>query len=105
MPKSPNLTPLSDHVVVKRDTADEVTKGGIHLPDSSRKEKPARGKVLAVGPGKIQWTDQGWKTEPMPVIAGEIVLFSSYSGQEIELDGEKLTVLTASDICAIITGA
>lgn len=91
-----NLIPLSNHVVVKRDSADEVTKGGI------RREKPARGKVLAVGPGKLVLAGTEWKHEPMSVTEGQTVLFSAYGGNEIELDGEKLVVLTDNDILTVV---
>lgn len=97
-----NLIPLSNHVVVKRDNADEVSKGGIVIPDTARQEKPARGKVLAVGPGKLVLAGTEWKHEPLHVSEGQTVLFSKYGGHEIELNGEKLTVLTDDAILAIV---
>lgn len=97
-----NLIPLSNHVVIKRESAEETTKGGIVIPDVARQEKPARGKVLAVGPGKRSWVGAEMKYEPMAVQEGQMVLFSKYGGHEIELDGEKLTVLTDDAILVIV---
>jgi chaperonin GroES len=97
-----NLVPLSNHVVVRRDNADETSKGGIVIPDVARQEKPSKGRVLAVGPGKMTLAGTEWKHEPMAVKEGQTVLFSRYGGQEIELDGEKLTILTDDNIMAIV---
>ncbi len=97
-----NLVPLSNHVVVKREDAEEVTKGGIVIPDVARQEKPSRGKVLSVGPGKYSWVGTELKREPLAVQEGQTVIFSRYGGNEIELDGQKLTILTEDNILAIV---
>lgn len=91
-----NLKPLDDRVVVKPLSAEETTKGGIVLPDTA-KEKPQRGKVLAVGPGRL--LDNG-ERHPLAVSKGDEVLFSKYGGTEIEVDGEEVKILRESDILA-----
>ncbi len=90
------LQPLGDRVVVKPIPKEEVTKGGIVLPDTA-KEKPQEGKVLAVGPGKV--TDDG-KRIPMDVKEGDVVIYAKYGGTEIKEDGEELIILRESDILA-----
>jgi len=92
------LRPLGDKVVVKRLEAEEVTRGGIVLPDSA-KEKPQRGKVVAVGDGKL--TDSGERAKPT-VKKGDQVLFTSYAGTEVKVDGEELLVMDESDILAVL---
>ena len=92
------LRPLDDRVVVEPKEAEEVTAGGIVLPDTA-KEKPQRGKVLAVGPGKL--LDSGERAE-IGVIEGDEVLFGKYSGTEIKVDGEEIKILRESDILAKI---
>ncbi len=92
------LKPLDDRVVVKPIEAEETTSGGIVLPDTA-KEKPQRGKVLAVGPGRL--LDSGERC-PIGVEEGDEVLFSKYGGTEIEVDGEELKILRESDILAKI---
>ncbi len=92
------LKPLSDRVLIKRLEEEEVTKGGIIIPDSA-KEKPIKGKVVAAGPGKT--TDDG-KTVAMSVKAGDTVLFSKYGGTEIKIDGVDHLVMREDDILAII---
>lgn len=94
-----NIRPLHDKVVVKRFEAEERTPGGIVIPDAAR-EKPRKGKVLAVGPGRRN--DQGVLV-PMGVKEGDVVLFTAYAGSEVELDKEKLVVLGESDILAIVS--
>lgn len=90
------LQPLGDRVLVKPMPKEEVTKGGIVLPDTA-KEKPQEGEVLAVGAGK-----RGEKGEhiPMEVKVGDIVLYAKYGGTEIKLEGEDLIILRESDILA-----
>jgi len=90
------LQPLGDRVVVKPMPKEEVTKGGIFLPDTA-KEKPQEGKVVAVGPGKL--TDDG-KRIVMDVIVGDVVIYAKYGGTEIKEDGEELIILRESDILA-----
>jgi chaperonin GroES len=92
------LRPLGDKVVVKRLEADEKTAGGIVLPDAA-KEKPKRGTVLAVGNGKL--LDSGKRSE-MQVKKNDQVLFTSYAGTEIKVDGEEMLIMDENDILAII---
>ena len=92
------LKPLGDKVVVKRLEADEKTKGGIVLPDTA-KEKPKEGKVLAVGEGKLL---EDGKRADFQVKNGDRVIFSSYAGTEIKLDGEEYLLMSEDDILAII---
>ena len=90
------LQPLADRLVVKPIEKEEVTKGGIVLPDTA-KEKPQEGKVLAVGPGRL--TDDG-KRLAMDVGVGDIVIYAKYGGTEIKIDDEELVILRESDILA-----
>ena len=90
------LKPLADRVVCQRDEADETTAGGIVLPDSA-KEKPQRGKVVAVGPGKL--LDSGERAE-ISVAVGDEVIYGKYGGTEIEVNGEEVKILRESDILA-----
>ena len=92
------LKPLGDRVVVEPIEQDEVTAGGIMLPDTA-KEKPQEGKILAVGPGNRN--DAGERV-PLDVAVGDIVLYAKYAGTEIKLKGEKVLVLRESDILAIV---
>ncbi len=91
-----NLRPLDDRVVVKPLEAEEVTAGGIVLPDSAR-EKPQRGKVVAVGPGKL--LDSGNRGQ-LSVAVGDEVIFGKYGGSEVEVDGVDYKILRESDILA-----
>ena len=93
-----SLKPLGDRVIVKPIEQDEVTAGGIMLPDTA-KEKPQKGKVLAVGPGTRN--DAGDRIA-LDVSVGDVVLFAKYAGTEIKLDGSKVLVLRESDILAIV---
>lgn len=90
------LQPLGDRVVVKPLPKEEVTKGGIVLPDTV-KEKPQEGEVLAVGPGKL--TEDGNRVA-MEVKKGDIVLYAKYAGTEFKEDGEELIILRENDILA-----
>jgi len=92
------IRPLEDRVVIQQIEAEEKTAGGIVLPDTA-KEKPQRGKVLAVGPGKL--LDSGERA-PIGVVEGDEVLFGKYSGTEIKVDGEEIKILRESDILAKI---
>ncbi len=94
-----NLKPLHDHVIVKAITEDEITKAGIVLPDTVDKEKPEKGEVVAVGPGKIM--DNGQRA-PMSVKVGEKVMFKKYSPDEIKVDDEEYLVISEGDIMAIL---
>jgi chaperonin GroES len=90
------LKPLGDRLIVKAVEEEETTASGIVLPDTA-KEKPQRGKVLAVGDGKV--ADDG-KRVPIDVSDGDEVLYSKYGGTEITIDGEELLVLRESDVLA-----
>lgn len=94
-----NLKPLADRVIVKPAPAEEVTKGGIFLPDTAQ-EKPQRGEVVAVGPGKI--SEETGKVIPLTVKVGDKVLYGKYSGTEVKIDGEEYLIMRESDIFAII---
>lgn len=94
------LKPLNDRVLVKRLEGEEVTKGGIIIPDSA-KEKPMKGEVIAAGPGKVG--DDGKKVK-MAVAKGDKVLFNKYAGTELKIDGEEYLVMREDDILAIIEG-
>lgn len=94
------VKPLGDRVVVKPIQREEVTKSGIVLPDTAR-EKPQRGEVIAVGPGRM--TDEGQRLS-MDVKEGDQVLFAKYAGTELKLDDEELLILSEKDILAIVTG-
>jgi chaperonin GroES len=92
------IRPLADKVLIKRLEAETKTKGGIVLPDSA-KEKPRRGKVLALGDGKL--LDSGKRSE-FQVKVGDLVLFTSYGGTELKVDGEEVLIMDESDILAIV---
>jgi chaperonin GroES len=91
-----NLRPLDDRVVVEPLEAEEVTAGGIVLPDSA-KEKPQRGKVVAVGPGKL--LDSGDRGK-LSVAVGDQVIYGKYGGSEVEVDGVEYKILRENDILA-----
>lgn len=92
------IKPLGEKVLIKRLEAEETTRGGIVLPDAA-KEKPQKGKVLAVGDGKL--LDDGTRAK-FQVKAGQTVLFGSYAGTEIKLDGEEMILMDESEILAIL---
>ena len=95
---SMKLKPLGNRVVVEPTEQDEITAGGIVLPETA-KEKPQKGKVLSAGPGE---RDENGKYIPMDVKAGDMVLFAKYAGTEIKVDGKKLLILRESDLLAIV---
>ena len=88
-----NIKPLRDKVVVKPRPVEEISKGGIIIPETA-KEKPQRGTVIAVGPGK--------KDEPTTVQPGDTILYGKYAGTEISVDGKDLLIMRESDIFAIV---
>ncbi len=95
------IQPLGDRVVVEREQAQEKTAGGIVLPDTA-KDKPQKGKVLAVGEGRV--TKDGKKRE-LQVKVGESVLFNSYAGDEFKIDGDqKVLLMREDDILAVVEG-
>ncbi len=93
-----NMKPLGDKVIVKRVEAEEVTAGGIVLPDSAQ-EKPKRGVVQAVGGGRL--LDSGERST-MTVKRNDEVLFTSYAGTEVKIDGEEYLIMEESDILGVI---
>ncbi len=92
------LQPLGDKVVVERDDSEDITAGGIVLPDSA-KDKPSRGTIIAVGTGKL--LDDGTRGE-MQVKKGDRVLFTSYAPETIEIDDEEYLLMSESDILAVV---
>jgi chaperonin GroES len=92
------LKPLGDRVVVKLVKAEEMTRGGIVLPDTA-KEKPQEAEVVAVGPGKL--LDSGSRAE-INLKSGDRILFAKYSGTEVKIDGDEFLVISEKDILAII---
>ncbi len=92
------IRPLNDKILVKRLDAEEKTKGGIVLPDTA-KEKPKEGKVISVGTGKL--LENGERAKPQ-VSAGDRVLFNSYAGTEVKVDGVEHLILTEDDVLAIV---
>jgi chaperonin GroES len=95
-----NLKPLGDRLIVKAIEEEETTASGIVLPDTA-KEKPQRGKVLAVGDGKVN--DDGSRS-PLDVSEGDEVLYSKYGGTEVQVEGDDLLVLRESDVLAKVAG-
>jgi chaperonin GroES len=94
------IRPLGDKVLVQRVEAENKTAGGIVLPDTA-KEKPQKGKVVSVGDGKT--LDDGSKQQ-MQVKKGDVVLFTSYAGTEVKIDGKEYLIMSESDIMAVIEG-
>lgn len=95
-----NLRPLHDRIVVQRVPEESKTSGGLFIPDSA-KEKPARGKVVAVGAGK---RDADGKRIELDVKKGDEVLFGKYAGTELKLEGEEHIVLREEEVLAVIEG-
>jgi len=93
------LRPLGDHVIVKPLKENEMTKSGIVLPDTVDKEKPEKGEVIAIGPGKLMENGQ---RATMSVKVGDKVVFKKYSPDEIKVDDEEVLVLSESDIIAVL---
>jgi len=94
-----NIRPLHDRVIVRRLEEDEKSAGGIIIPDSA-KEKPLQGEIIAVGNGKL--LDNG-DLRALDVKAGDTIIFSTYAGTEIKLDGETLLMMREDDILGVIT--
>ena len=94
------LKPLGGRVIVEPIEQEEMTAGGIILPETA-KEKPQEGKILAAGPGE---RDEDGKRIPMEVGVGDRVLYAKYSGTEIKMDGKKVLILRESDILAVVEG-
>jgi chaperonin GroES len=92
------VRPLDDRALIKQSQAEEKTPGGIVLPDTA-KEKPQRGKVIAVGPGKL--LDNG-KRSPMSIKKGDEVYYGKYAGTEVKIDGEQYVIVRESDVLGVI---
>ncbi|MGQ9845501.1 MAG: co-chaperone GroES [Caldisericia bacterium] len=92
------LKPIGDKIIVEPEKEEEKTKSGIVLPDTA-KEKPQKGKVIAVGPGKI--LDNGQRS-PIEVNEGDIVIYSKYAGTEIKIDDKEYLILSDRDILAVL---
>lgn len=96
--KKMKVTPLDDRLVVQPDEAEEMTSGGIMLPDSAR-EKPQRGKVVATGPGRL--LDSGERGK-LSVKKGDVVFYGKYSGTEIEVTNDQFVIIRESDVLAVV---
>lgn len=94
-----NFKPLSNHLFIEALEEEKTTKSGIVLPDTAEREKPVKGKVLAIGPGKM--SEKGERI-PMSVKVGDTVIFKKYGPDEIEIEGKKYLVGDEDDILAII---
>jgi chaperonin GroES len=94
-----NLKPLRDRVVIKAMEAEEVTKSGIVIPDTAKKERPQEGEVVAAGPGK---PDEDGKPMPMAVKVGDKVIYSKYGGVEVKVDDQDYLIMREDDILAIV---
>ncbi|HRU39866.1 MAG TPA: co-chaperone GroES [Candidatus Goldiibacteriota bacterium] len=92
------LRPLGDHVIVKPMEEEEVKKGGIIIPDTA-KEKPSRGEVIAVGPGKIM---EDGKKKPMELKVGDKIIYQKYGGSEIKINDVEHLIMTEDDVLAVI---
>jgi len=92
------LKPIGDKIIVEPEKEEEKTKSGIVLPDTA-KEKPQKGKVIAVGPGKI--LDNGQRS-PMEIKEGDIVIYSKYAGTEIKIDDKEYLILSDRDILSVL---
>jgi len=93
------LKPLGDHIIIKPLTNEEVTKAGIVLPSTVDKDRPERGEVIAVGPGRV--LDNGSRSS-MDVLVGQKVVFKKYAPEEIKIEGENFLVINLSEVIAII---
>ncbi|MEZ4087832.1 MAG: co-chaperone GroES [Candidatus Gracilibacteria bacterium] len=96
---SSKLRPLMDNILVEAVEEEMTHSSGLIIPDTVSKEKPQKGKVLAVGPGKY---DEDGKRMPMDIKEGDTVLFTKYGPTEVKLDGKELLILSQSDILAVI---
>lgn len=93
------LKPLGNKIILEAVSKEEKTKSGIIIPDTVDKDKPEQGKVLAVGPGKL---DDAGKRIPVDIKVGDTVLFSKYSPTEIKIDGKEYLVVSDEDVMAIV---
>ncbi|PVZ07881.1 chaperonin GroES [Actinomycetospora cinnamomea] len=95
---SVNIKPLEDKLVVQASEAETTTASGIVIPDTA-KEKPQEGKVLAVGPGRV---DDNGNRIPLDVAVGDVVIFSKYGGTEVKYNGEDYLILSSRDVLAVV---
>ena len=93
-----SIKPLEDRIVVQTLEAEQTTASGLVIPDTA-KEKPPEGKVLAVGPGRV---DDSGKRIPVDVAEGDVVIYSKYGGTEIKYQGEEYLILSARDVLAVV---
>ncbi|HPV87260.1 MAG TPA: co-chaperone GroES [Caldisericia bacterium] len=93
-----NLRPLGDRVIIKPLDEEETKKGGLYIPDTA-KEKPVRGEVIAVGPGKI--LDNGVRV-PMDFKVGQKIIYAKYGGTDIKIEGDNLVILSERDLLAVV---
>lgn len=93
-----SLRPLHDRIIVERIDESETTKGGIIIPDTA-KEKPQKGKVIAVGKGKIA---EDGSLRPLDLKAGDLILFGKYAGTEVKIDNEERLIMREDDVLAVI---
>ncbi len=92
------IRPLQDRILVRRVAEEEKTKGGIIIPDTA-KEKPQEGKVIAVGNGKV---NEDGKLQPLDVKKGDRILFSKYSGTEVQIEGEEHLIIREDDVLGVL---
>lgn len=93
-----NIKPMQDRLLVKPENEEQKTAGGIIVPDTATKEKPMRGEVIAIGPGKL--SEEGVRL-PMDVKVGDQVIYGKYSGTEFKLEDDDLLIIEQSDVLAI----
>jgi chaperonin GroES len=96
-----SIQPLGDRIVVQPSSREEVSLSGIIIPDTAKAEKPERGIVVAVGPGK--WNEDGDERIPVSVKAGDTVIFSKYGYDEVKVDGQDYFILSESSVLAVIS--
>ena len=94
-----NIKPLSDHVFIEPVEEEKMTESGIVIPETAEKERPMKGKILAIGPGRL---DEKNERVPMSVKVGDVVLFRKYGPDEIEIDGKTYLVGEEKDILAVL---
>ena len=92
------IRPLADRILVKREEASDTVRGGIIIPDTA-KEKPQEGKVVAVGPGRV---DEDGKRTPLELKKGDRILMGKYAGTEVKIDGEEHLIMREDDVLAVI---
>jgi len=96
---SVSIKPLEDRIVVQPLAAEQTTASGLVIPDTA-KEKPQEGKVLAVGPGRV---DDNGNRVPLDVAVGDVVIYSKYGGTEVKVEGQEYLILSARDVLAVLS--